>query len=77
MRFSHLANGLVFTLVVSLALLISINQPISYANSPTQICINGDCKMESWYEGYHSQRTCINDECNVDMLRSNTTDKVN
>jgi len=56
---------------------MSINQPISYATSPTQICINGDCKMESGYEGYHSQRTCINDECNVDMLRSNMTNKVN
>jgi len=30
-----------------------------------------------WDQGYHSQRTCINDECNVDTLRSNTTDKVN
>ena len=77
MRFSNLVDGLVFTLVVTLALLISINQPISYATSPTQICINGDCKMESGYEGYHSQRTCINDECNVDMLRSNMTNKVN
>jgi len=33
--------------------------------------------MESGYEGYHSQRTCINDKCKVDTLRSNTTDKVN
>jgi len=76
-RFSHLADGLIFTLVVTLALLISINQPISYATSPTQICINGDSKMESGYKGYHGQKTCINDECNEDMLRSNMTDKVN
>jgi hypothetical protein len=77
MRFSHFVNGLVSTLIITLALLISTDQPIIYADSPTQICINGDCKMESGYEGYHSQRTCINDECNVDILRSNMTDKAN
>jgi len=64
-RFSNLVDGLVFTLVVTLALPISMNQPISYATSPTQICINGDFKVESGYEAYHSQRTCINDDCNV------------
>jgi len=33
--------------------------------------------MISGYGGYRSQITRINDECNVDMLGSNTTDKVN
>jgi hypothetical protein len=62
-RFSHLAVVFVFTLGVTLPFLISINQPISYAKSPTQICINGVSKMKSGYAGYHSQITRINDEC--------------
>lgn len=77
MRFSHAAHGLMFTLAVTLTLLISVNHLYTYAEPTMQIYINGKCKMESEHHGYHSQKTCINDECSTDMLRTNSTDKIN
>lgn len=74
MRFSGLADGLIFTLVITLALIISTNQLTSKAESVTEICINGNCKMASEYEGYNSQKTCINDDCNVDKIGTNSRD---
>jgi hypothetical protein len=78
-RISKAAHGLVFTLAVTLALVISPNHPNTYAEpeATMEICINGKCKMVSDHDGYHSQETCINDECSKDMLRTNSTDKIN
>ena len=42
-----------------------------------KICIKGKCKMVSDHDGYHSQKTSINNECSTVMLRSNSTDKLN
>jgi len=78
-RISNAAHGLVFTLAVTLALVISVNHLNTYAEpeATMEICINGKCKMVSDHDGYHSQKTCINNECSTDMLRSNSTDKLN
>jgi len=76
-RFSLAANGLMFTLAVTLALLISFNHLNIYAEPTMQICINGKCKMVSEHDGYHSEKTCINDKCSTDMLHTNSTDKIN
>jgi hypothetical protein len=76
MRFSHTAHGLMFTLAVKLAMLISINDLNTYAEPAMQLCINGKCKMVSEHDGYHSQNTCIDDKCSTDMLGTNSTDKI-
>lgn len=61
---SDAAHGLVFTLAVTLALVISVNHLNTYAEpeATIEICINGKCKMVSNHDGYHSQKTCINKE---------------
>jgi hypothetical protein len=78
-RISDAVHGLVFTLAVILALVISVNHLNTYAEpeATMEICSNGKCKMVSDHDGYHSQKTCIDDECSTDMLRSNSTDKIN
>jgi hypothetical protein len=76
MRFSHTAHGLMFTLAVKLAMLISINDLNTYAEPAMQLCIKGKCKMVSEHDGYHSQNTCIDDKCSTDMLGTNSTDKI-
>ena len=73
----HLPDALIFTLVVTLALVIYINQPTRKAESVTEICINRKCKMASKYEGYHSQNTRINDNCRIDKTGTNSNDNSN
>jgi len=78
-RISDAAHVLVFTLAVTLGLVISVNHLNTYAEpeATMEICINGKCKMVSDHDGYHSQKTCINDECSTDMLHTNSADKIN
>ena len=77
MRFAPAFFGLIIPLISSLVLLVAINQLNAYADTTFQICINGKCKMVSDYEGYRSQKICINEDCGPDLLGNNSTDKVN
>ncbi len=76
MRLSHAANGFVFTLAITLSLVVSISYLIAFGEPTVELCINGKCKMVSGNDGYHSQKTCINDKCGAEMLRANITDNV-
>ncbi|TLX90510.1 MAG: hypothetical protein E6K94_06955 [Thaumarchaeota archaeon] len=73
MSISHAAHGLMFTLAITLSLVVSINHLTAFGEPTMELCINGKCKMVSGHHGYHSQKTCINDKCGTEMLRANTT----
>ncbi|MDW0143472.1 MAG: hypothetical protein QOK69_00680 [Nitrososphaeraceae archaeon] len=60
-----------------LVLVVAINQLNAYADKTFQICVNGKFKMVSGYEGYRSQKTCINEDCDPDLLGNNSRNKVN
>ena len=77
MRFAPALFGLIIPLVSSLVLVVTINQLNAYADTTFQICVNGKFKMVSDYEGYRSQKTCINEDCDPDLLGNNSRDKVN
>lgn len=77
MKFATAIFGLIIPLVSSLVLVVAINQLNAYADTTFQICVNGKCKMVSDYEGYNTQKTCINEDCGPDLLGNKSTDKVN
>ena len=77
MRFAPALSGLIIPLVSLLVLVVTINQLNAYADTTFQICVNGKFKMVSDYEGYCSQKTCINEDCGPDLLGDNSTHKVN
>lgn len=80
MKFATAIFGLIIPLVSSLVLVVlvvAINQLNAYADTTFHICVNGKCKMVSDYEGYSSQKTCINEDCGPDLLGDNSTHKVN
>jgi len=77
MKFATAIFGLIIPLVSSLVLVVAISQLNAHADTTFQICVNGKCKMVSDYEGYSSQKKCINEDCGPDLLGNNSTEKVN
>lgn len=77
MKFATAIFGLIIPLVSSLVLVVVLDQLNVYADTTVQICVNGKCKMVSDYEGYSSQKKCINEDCGPDLLGNNSTEKVN
>jgi hypothetical protein len=76
-RFAPALFGLIIPLISSLVLVVAINRINAYADTTFQICVNGKFKMVSDYEGYRSQKTCINEDCDPDLLGNNSRGKVN
>lgn len=74
-RFS-IVCGLILPLVVSLFLIYTSNLLSVNADSPLQICVNGKCEMTSDYEGYHNKKTCINENCNPDIMTNSSISEV-
>lgn len=77
MKFATAIFGLIIPLVSSWVLVVVLDQLNVYADTTVQICVNGKCKMVSDYEGYSSQKKCINEDCGPDLLGNNSTEKVN
>lgn len=75
MRFSTV-SGLIIRLIVSLLLIYTPNLMSVNADSSLQICVNGKCEMMSDHEGYHNKKTCINENCNPDILINSSMSEV-
>jgi len=71
-KIALVSYGTIFMLVI-ITSVISLGQSLTYGESTIQLCVNGQCKIVSDNEGFHSQNTCINDECNTDSNRNNST----
>ena len=72
MKIALVSYGTIFMLVI-ITSVIFLGQSHTYGESTIQLCVNGQCKIVSENEGFHSQNTCINEECNTNSKGINST----